>query len=490
MDNVQEICLPPARNDGENSTDRKKELRELVNLLLPDSLMIALALIMVPVVLIPLLVDLNNSTRIAFNFLDYFVLGIFILEYLLKTVLATNVVQHIINPWHLLDLIIILIPLANLLPMVSIRLGTSPLLRLLRIIRLVAIGGRAVDRRVELASSALEAEEKTEIPLEIHIMEGQLENNFENVPLSKLKQYLDSPTHTWVDISPISESDFDKLSEILGIPRILLESELIDESYPRVDYFEHYAMIFARIADLQLFDSGPVRFAINRTGLLVICQKRNIITVSKNKSDLFPQIIEKARKVYTPGEPVVITILHTILKHVIDKDKQIIGALERELMILESIPPKKIPSSFLETTFHLRKEVNQLAPSLLHLKEIISMIISRRVPLEGFSERHENIFDILMDESTYLHETASNARDNLQSLIDLYINTTSYETNRVMRVIAVITSLGIIPALGGLFGSNLIGNPWEIQLWQLWGMVGMLMVGMGWIFYRLGWLKG
>ena len=159
-------------------------------------------------------------------------------------------------------------------------------------------------------------------------------------------------------------------------------------------------------------------------------------------------------------------------------------------MRLESIPYKERPSTFLETTFHLRKEANQLVPSLLHLKELISIISSKRVPLEGFDEKHEKIFDILLDEAVYLHETASNARDDLLSLIDLYINTTSYEMNKVMRVIAVITCLGIIPAVMGLLGSNIAGNPWDIQLWQVFGILGVVMFFLGWVFYRLGWLKG
>jgi len=53
--------------------------------------MIVLALIMVPVVLIPLLVaDLPESINISFNLVDYTILGIFIIEYLLKTILAPN----------------------------------------------------------------------------------------------------------------------------------------------------------------------------------------------------------------------------------------------------------------------------------------------------------------------------------------------------------------------------------------------------------------
>ena len=158
--------------------------------------------------------------------------------------------------------------------------------------------------------------------------------------------------------------------------------------------------------------------------------------------------------------------------------------------MLENIPLRKRPGNFLEVTFLLRKEVNQIVPSLLHLKEIISVITSNRVPLEGFSEKHEKIFDILLDEASYLHENASNARDNLQSLVDLYINNNSYETNKVMRIIAVITSMSIIPAALGLLGSNIIGNPWNIQLWQVFGLLATFMLSMGWVFYRLGWLKG
>jgi Mg2+ and Co2+ transporter CorA len=491
MDNNQRLAGKPSGDDGGEKPDRKKELREKIDLILPDSLMIVLALIIIPVVLIPFWVDLPESIDSSFSFIDYAILGIFIIEYLLKTILAANPLKRIINPWHLLDLLIIVVPLVSLLPVVSLKYGkSSMILRLLRIVRLLAIGGRTVDRRVELASSAPKVIAKADASLEIQVMDGQLENSYKNVPLNEIKKYLDSPSHTWVDISYISEGDFDQFSSILEIPRILLESELVDESYPRVDYFEHYAMIFARIPDIQLSPNDPARLSINRKGFLVICQRQNVITVSRGKTDLFSKIIERAKKIHTPEEPIVVTILYTILKYLLEQDKQIIAALERELMILESTSLKNRPAGFLEITFHLRKEVNQLVPSLLHLKEIIAVITSKRVPLEGFNERHEKIYDILVDEAVYLNETASNARDNLQSLIDLYINTTSFETNKVMRVIAVITSLGIIPALGGLFGSNLIGNPWNFHLWQVFGVAGIIMLAMGWIFYRLGWLKG
>jgi Mg2+ and Co2+ transporter CorA len=471
-------------------TDRRKQLRGIFDLLLPDGLMIVLAVVMVPVVLLPLFVDLAPSAAAALIFVDYAVLSIFIIEYVSKTLTAPNILKHIINPWHLLDLVVIAVPLVNLLPVVSLRWSNSSLiLRLLRIVRVAAVGSRAVDRRVEMAVATRQAPASEVEPLQIQVMEGEAGNIHQDVCFDEVAGFIASPSQTWIDISSICESDFDRLSAVLGIPRILLESELRDESYPRVDYFESYSLIFAKVADIQISRQGSARLEIDRKGILIVCQGANIITLSKARTDIFARLTEKARKSITSEEPLLVTILYSILQHILEKDKAIIAALEQELMILESIPLEKLPDNFLEITFYLRKEANHVVPSLLHLKEIISVIMSKRVPLEGFAERHRSLFDILGDEADYLHETASSARDNLQSLVDLYINTTSYHTNKVMRIIAVITSLSIIPAAMGLLGSNIAGNPWNIQLWQVLGLLGVLMMIMGWVFYRMGWLK-
>jgi Mg2+ and Co2+ transporter CorA len=478
--------------NDEDQLDRKKKMRDKINLLLPDGLMIVLAGIMAFIVLIPLFIHLPTTLDESFKFADYTILGIFILEYLLKTIFARSVVKHILDPWHLLDLFVIVLPLVSLLPVFASDFGLSfPVLRLVRLIRIFAVGGRAIDRKIEMAGSIPEADMTLKPSSEIWVMDGNLENIYKDVQYSQLGNFLSSSTHTWIDISSVSEGDFDRLSNTFGIPRLLIESELADEAYPRLDYFEHYSMIFARIADMKIINKSIGRLFVNREGILVICQGPNIMTMSKSQTRLFHVILERAKKIHTSQEPIVVTMLYTILKYILDKDKQIIAALEQELMNLECIPFHNRPSNFLEITFNLRKEVNQLVPSLLHLKEIISVITTKRVPLEGFNERHEKVFDILMDEASYLHETASSARDNLQSLVDLYINTNSYQMNKVMRLIAIFTCLGIIPAIIlGALGTNVSGNPWDIQLWQVFVIPGIMMLALGWVFYRLGWTKG
>ncbi len=89
-----------------------------------------------------------------------------------------------------------------------------------------------------------------------------------------------------------------------------------------------------------------------------------------------------------------------------------------------------------------------------------------------------------------MYETAQNIKDSLISLIELHINTVSYDMNKVMKVIAVITCLGLIPSIiGGLLGENLADNPYPVTIYEIFFMVFSLMLLGIYIFFKKGWLR-
>ena len=62
--------------------------------------------------------------------------------------------------------------------------------------------------------------------------------------------------------------------------------------------------------------------------------------------------------------------------------------------------------------------------------------------------------------------------------------------NRVMKVIAVITCLAIIPAtVGGLLGVNLVEGNFPIKLIEIFFVVLTLMLLGLYAFYKMEWLK-
>jgi Mg2+ and Co2+ transporter CorA len=138
----------------------------------------------------------------------------------------------------------------------------------------------------------------------------------------------------------------------------------------------------------------------------------------------------------------------------------------------------------------LDKEVSRLVSNLVHFKDLLGIIISKKVPLEGFDINAEEAFQVLQDSAVYLNEIAHDSIDNLRSTINLYINQTSFETNRILKILAVITALSVIPtAIGGLLGMNLLDVPFGVYLWQLCLVIGVAMTFALYTFYKLGWLK-
>ena len=96
---------------------RKAKVRDVVYLLLPDGLMIFLGLLMAPIVIIPLLTQsLPQPVAGFFNMADTTIIAIFVLEYVLKLVLAEDPASHFLDRWHLLDLAIITLPFLEAVP--------------------------------------------------------------------------------------------------------------------------------------------------------------------------------------------------------------------------------------------------------------------------------------------------------------------------------------------------------------------------------------
>ena len=62
--------------------------------------------------------------------------------------------------------------------------------------------------------------------------------------------------------------------------------------------------------------------------------------------------------------------------------------------------------------------------------------------------------------------------------------------NRFMRVLAIVSVLGLIPAIaGGLLGMNLSDSPWAVTLGEVAFVTFVLMVGVLYAFMAKGWLR-
>ncbi len=459
------------------------KLREPVYQIFTDHLMIVLALILIPAIFLPFFFTFSQFMLAFFKFVRSTILLMFILEYFLKLYVADSRKVYVANPWHVIDLLIVILAATDFIPWTPLGgIGrTSPLLRLLRISRTFAVAGRTVKRAVPLRPAEKVTPHVSRMKINI-LMDGRI---IKGVAKEDIAGYIAAPGHTWIDMQEVSEPDIDFVCDILKIPKLVLESKIIKESYSKIDFFKNLITIFIQDSKLQSDGADIKDVSILRNNMLITWTNNYIVTISSEKSELFDLISDGLA---VKDEDFIVRILYSIFTKKISDYEEIVRSMEQNITALEELPVGQM-HPFLERSFYFKKEILKIHVNLLHFKQVLGAVRMRKI-LPGLRDEYPSLYGILYDESVYLSETSDTIRDNLISLIDLRINTVSVGLSRVMRILAVITSLGLIPSIiSGLFGENLIDSPYQVRLSEIFFLEISMMLLTAYAFYRRGWLR-
>ena len=311
-----------------------------------------------------------------------------------------------------------------------------------------------------------------------------------NLSWDQLRTHLaEGNRQEWLDLHYVSDDGFASLSQILGIAEPHFKSSLMDEIYPHIDYVQKSSFIFLQSGEVKYPEHAGNYLTISRSGIIVICNGTKIITVSRHKADFLDEVLSSVQQSKKDGV-FVVPVLYGILDHMLSGYRSILSEIELEVLRIGSTQRSKLPRDFLERIYQLDKEVSRLVSNLVHFKDMLSIITSKKVPLEGFDHASEEAFHVLQEGAIYLNEISRDLMENLHSIIDLYINQTSFETNKILKILAVVTVISVIPsAVGGLIGTNLLDVPYQAYLWQLSLVIGVSMTLVTYTFIKLGWLK-
>jgi magnesium transporter len=455
------------------------KLREPVYQVFTDHVMIVLALVLIPVIFLPFFFTFSQFMLDFFRVVRSAILVLFILEYLLKLYVADSRKAYAREPWHIIDFIIVILAATDFIPRIPLG-GIGRAFPLLRVTRIFAVAGRTVKRAVPVKPVEMIAPLVSRMKINI-LMDGGI---IKDAAKEDITRYIAAPGHTWIDLQEVSELDIDFVSDTFKIPKVVLESKIIKESYPKIDFFKNLTTIFIRDSKLQ--SEADIKEArILGNNMLISWDNNYIVTISSDKSELFDNISDGLA---VKDDDFIVRILYSIFSRKINDYEEIVRSMEQNITALEELPVGQM-HPFLERSFYFKKEIQKIHGNLLHFKQVMGTIRTRKI-LPGLKDEYPSLFGILHDESVYLSDTSNTIRDNLISLIDLRINTVSVGLNRVMRILAVITSLGLIPSIiSGLFGENLIDSPYHVRLPEILFLELFIMSLTAYAFYRRGWLK-
>ncbi len=470
------------------SEDPRKELREAVDAILSDGLMAFLSLLLVPIILLPLFVTLPSATQSLLNAGDVTIIAFFVVEYAAKLYLADDRRAFARSPWHLLDLAVILLSFVSYLPFLGLRGRGSAilLLRLLRLPRVFAVAGRATERRLGPKDSV----EAAPAPRpEVRILRVAPSGTPDPQPLTweELERHLADDEAEWIHIANASEETSLRLSGLLGISEAQLRLRQVDELHPHVGRVQRTSLLFVQTGEIR-YPTKPQEFVtIARKGAVIILRGPKILSVAPHGGDIFARARTALERPRTDAGPFALVVLPELLDSLLRDYREMFAEIEGEVAAIGAIPRSHLPNDFLARAYQLSKATQRLASSVVHLRVLLGRLGSGAVPLEGATEANRDTFAALGEETNYLSEIASDVTESLGHLTDVYVNQSSFDTNRILKVLAVLTALALIPGtIGGLLG---IDGPYDFILWEVVLFAGLGMLFAGYCFLKLGWLS-
>jgi Mg2+ and Co2+ transporter CorA len=423
------------------------------------------------------------------NIIDIAIWIFFILEYLSKFSVAPDRLSFIIKPWHIIDLLIITIPMFALL--IGSGYAISRYIKILRGVQALQViirGGLTAKKH--LYPYEYSKQDSELVPIQIRKLlldkykkdEGisQSDTIFTPCTYADFKDYSQDPV--WIDISNWTFEDLKNISDTTCLPIYILESKLRENAYPRADIHDQIRSFFLKIPVLNHDTSDSRKWRLSWPGLLILLNGYSIITISKGRVlpvEVLSSEISKIKREINGEE-----VIYQLIKNIFQTIDKLITDAEEQLIFLEAQQIDLRPPNFLNMVYRIRKELGNIVSWLLHTKEGLDLLT------DGLHSEGEKRIRSLMDQCNTLSNNASLTQTAFTDLSGYYLDYNGYQMNRVMKLLAALAALTMIPALiGGLLGMNLIDQPWDVTLIQIITIIGLIMCFTAWVYYKIGWIS-
>ncbi len=457
-------------------------MARLIERFLNDAVLGFLALLSLFLMIVPSVFALPAAGSRAVVLAEYAIVALFALEYLAGMALAPDRRRYVLNRWRILDLLIILAATLALLPAVPEVLRSSPVLRLLRLGRFALLGARSglalSAAREPLA--ALDMPAGADLAVLALTADGE---TFESIAWDAALRRIGTAEPDWLFVSGVAEEHLAPIATALGVPERAVRG-LFQSSVPRFDRLERFTTLFVRYP-LPMQDDGRLR----RTPLLIVGSADNVVVLSRDRTDLEQRV--GARLASVAGDaPRMAKATVALLGEVVSAYTDVVEGLETTLLGIESAQVTLNDEAFLARSFDLRADILRARSALKHLRSVMRDLQQGQAGITLGDSDRSGPLRLLAEDVDDLYQGIEDLRESLQALVDLRLNVASFQMNRVMRLLALLTALALIPATaGGLLGMNLLDTPWPATLAQISFGVAAGMALSLYVFAIKGWLR-
>ena len=320
-------------------------------------------------------------------------------------------------------------------------------------------------------------------------------DQFIDQPIRKpeqIRECLNQYPVTWVNVDGLGDAEVIKqLGEIFNLHRLALEDVVHVRQRAKVDEFDNYLFIVARMIDRSLDRIGTEQ-------LSMFLGKNFVLTFQERAGDCLDAIRDRAKnKRGRLREAGPDYLAYSILDAVVDEYFPILETDGDRLEQLEDSVLTDPGPTVAAQVHQIKRELLVLRRGIWPLREAIgalqrgdSTLISAETRLY-LRDCHDHTFQVLDLVEVY--------RELSSGLIEMYMTSVSYRMNEIMKVLTIIATIFIpLTFVVGIYGMNFDpdSSPWNMpELRSRYGypivmaVMALIVCGMMLYFWRKGWLR-
>lgn len=451
-------------------------VRALIQALLSEVSLGFFALLALTAALIPLFFSVPGAGQFWLSAVQWMVVGLFFVEYGNGFYRAENKVKYATEPLRLFMALTLLVALVSLLDSVPDSLVIAPSLRVVHIVLAALFGLQVGAVTIEKEQNDLKRDKGA--PKEVFVLHP--EDGIREASWIELMSWCESRTTCWYHAENVEASDLPEIAAKWNVPLAMLQICVGEENYPRVEFFHGTILlsVWLRIeSSTEEWVAAPV---------VLLVHNESVLSITRMDTDLLQRI--DTQETELPGSEMSFSshMVLAVLELATRSAEKRVDSCERRLREMERTPVGKARRSLFAQAYGIKQELASLYADLWRLRGMINRLDEGKIKLVGAS----GPLGALGRHIEFLYTTVDNLREGVISIIELHMNSASFEMTRFMRLLAVVNVLALIPAVvGGLLGMNILGAPWPLDMSQV--AFGTVLANVFCLYYFAvkGWLR-
>jgi len=286
----------------------------------------------------------------------------------------------------------------------------------------------------------------------------------------------------WIDFNQPSNEEIEFLKEPLRFHPLSIEDCIHTLQRPKLDYYEDYHFFVAQALNADSMQKEEVDMFLGSNYIVTFHSEMNRevddvwtrLEMTKNLHDWDPSLV-----------------LYHVLDKIVDNYFPLVYKIEDLLNEIDENSAERSMEELLEDLFDTRHELLSLRHTITPMRDLVyRMINSHR--LAGILARKEYFADI-HDHLLRLAEKVEASRELTTDIRDSYLSMNAHETNRVMKVLTVITTIFMpLTFIAGIYGMNFQNMPelnWQYGYFAALFTMSLIGLAMFLWFRKKGWFK-